>query len=201
MHRPNYYTHQVAAIAVPPSLLAVSTSTSTSTKTGVMTSGGAQVTLCKEQDSVVSTRQSLKGEKGEKGEKGDKGDKGDRGKKGSTGKAGPKVLIWSEEILLHDDSVTPILTFPYDYHNFVLDNVTLVTEGTGSVSYSLVERKTGENLAVISKDLVDDLTFVTHNTFSPPNDTLTVLTLQATVTGPAAEPIKFLSVEITMKHR
>ena len=184
MHRPNYNTRQVTAVAQPPP-----------TKTGVMTNGGAQVTLCKAQDSVVSTSPSLKGEKGEKGEK------GDRGRKGSSGKAGPKVLIWSEEILLHDDSITPILTFPYDYHNFVLDNVTLVTEGTGTVSYSIVERKTGESLAVISKNLVDDLTLVTHNTFSAPNDTLTVLTLQATVTGPGDDPIKFLSVEITMKRK
>jgi hypothetical protein len=160
-------------------------------KEGVMTNGAAQIQLNDTETLVVTEESPLL-----VSEKGEKGDKGDRGKKGNPGKAGPKVLTWSKEIPLHDE-VTSLVVFPHDGSEYNLSKLEIVVEGKGPVTFSLVEKQTGEKLATIDSTLTEDLTVLSDENIVSPASGLTALTLEAS-TGDHETPIKFLALTVTL---
>ncbi len=161
-------------------------------KPGVMTNGVAQITLNNTESLVVNEESPLL--------VAEKGEKGDRGRKGSPGKPGPKVMSWSKEVVLHSDEVTPLLVFPHENVDYNLSRLEIVVEGKGLATFYLVEKQTGERLATISSDLTEDLTVISHENLAVPASTPAILSLEAT-TGEHEDPIKFLSLTVTLKKR
>jgi len=185
MHRPGARAQYRSAPAPPP----------VRAKPGVMTNGAAQITLNNTESLVVNEESPLL-----VAEKGEKGDKGDRGRKGSPGKPGPKVMSWSKEVVLHSDEVTPLLVFPHGNVDYNLSRLEIVVEGKGLATFYLVEKQTGERLATIIADLTEDLTVISHEDLAAPASTPAILSLEAT-TGEHEDPIKFLSLTVTLKKR
>ena len=182
MHRPGGY------VSTTPTL----------TKSGVMTAGVAKITLNNTETLVVNEESPLL--IAEKGVQGEKGDKGERGRKGSVGKPGPKVLTWSKEIVIQSNEVTELVVFPYDGTDHNLSKLDIVVQGKGQVTFYLIEKQTGERLAVINTILADELTIVSHDDFAAPASDLTILTLEAN-TEELEGPIKFLALTVTLKSR
>ena len=162
------------------------------TKPGVMTKGVAQITLNSTESLVVNEDSPLL--------IAEKGEKGDKGKKGNPGKPGPKVMTWSKEVVLHSDEVTPLLVFPHGNLDYNLSRLEIVVEGKGMATFYLIEKQTGEKLATISADLMEDLTVISHEDLAAPASTPAILSLEAT-TGEHEDPIKFLSLTVTMTRR
>ena len=183
-------------VSVPPGQQYRASSRSVSApvreKPGVMTKGVAQITLNNTESLVVNEESPLL--------IAEKGEKGDRGRKGSTGSPGPKVMSWSKEVVLHSDETTPLLVFPHENVDYNLSRLEIVVEGTGAVTFYLVEKQTGERLATVSTDLTEDLTVISHEDLAVPASTPAILSLEAT-TGDHEDPIKFLSLTVTLTKR
>ena len=125
-----------------------------------------------------------------------KGKRGERGRRGPVGKEGPKVLTWNKEITLHDDKITKLVTFPYrTLYN--IKEIDIVVEGKGIVTFSLVNKKTGDILAIIKSTLDEELNIISYKEkIENPTETVAILELTAIVKE-HEDPVKFLSLNIT----
>lgn len=163
-------------------------------KEGVMRNEIAQIKLDNNEDLVVNGENPLF-----KGERGEKGDVGPRGKKGNPGKQGPKVLSWCKDTEVSIDEISSLITFPHGNVEYDISKIEIIVQGQGEVTFYLVEEQTGEKLATISADLIDDLTVISHEDIVKPASVPAILSLQA-ISEKNENPIKFLSLTVTMKR-